>query len=351
MTGVVTLGTVRYTLVKNGGRIQTLIGGGPGVAAGGTIGQVLVKTATPNYATGWTDQSSIAAGTAATLATPRNIDGQAFNGSADITVIAPGTHAAASKATPVDADEMPLADSAAAWGLKKLTWANLKSTLKAYFDTVYQPLAAALTSWAGVTRASGFDTFAATPSSANLRSLLTDETGTGAAVFGTSPTISAPTLTGATDLSGGQIKFPSTQSASSDANTLDDYEEGTFTPGVAFGGATTGIIYSAQVGSYTKVGNRVHFQAYVALSNKGSATGTARLTGLPFTSNATANNFASASAHFSNMTGISGSAQAYIVNGSTLVQLTFLGTGSVGTMADTNFDNATSVIVSGTYFV
>jgi hypothetical protein len=39
----------------------------------------------------------------------------------------------------------------------------------------YQPLDADLTSWAGVTRASGFDTFVATPSSANLRALLTDE--------------------------------------------------------------------------------------------------------------------------------------------------------------------------------
>lgn len=47
----------------------------------------------------------------------------------------------------------------------------------------YQPLDGDLTSWAGVTRASGFDTFAATPSSANLRSLLTDETGSGPAFF------------------------------------------------------------------------------------------------------------------------------------------------------------------------
>lgn len=47
------------------------------------------------------------------------------------------THAAASKATPVDADELPLADSAASFGLKKLPWANLKATLKTYFDTLY----------------------------------------------------------------------------------------------------------------------------------------------------------------------------------------------------------------------
>lgn len=46
-------------------------------------------------------------------------------------------HAATSKTTPVDADEMALVDSAASFGLKKLTWANLKATLKTYFDTLY----------------------------------------------------------------------------------------------------------------------------------------------------------------------------------------------------------------------
>lgn len=43
---------------------------------------------------------------------------------------------------------------------------------------------------------SGVLTFLATPSSANLRSALTDETGTGAAVFATAPTIAGATFTG-----------------------------------------------------------------------------------------------------------------------------------------------------------
>ena len=47
----------------------------------------------------------------------------------------------------------------------------------------YQPLTANGTSWAGVTRASDFDTFAATPTSANLRALLTDESGSGDLLF------------------------------------------------------------------------------------------------------------------------------------------------------------------------
>jgi hypothetical protein len=61
-------------------------------------------------------------------------------------------------------------------------------------DDEKQPLDADLTSWAGVTRASGFDTFAATPTSANLDSLVTDDTGSGALVFANTPTLVSPLL-------------------------------------------------------------------------------------------------------------------------------------------------------------
>jgi len=53
----------------------------------------------------------------------------------------------------------------------------------AQIAAAYQPLDADLTSWAAVTRAAGFDAFAATPSSANLRTLLSDESGSGALLF------------------------------------------------------------------------------------------------------------------------------------------------------------------------
>lgn len=73
----------------------------------------------------------------------------------------------------------------------------------------YQPLDSDLTSWAGVTRASGFDTFVITPSSANLSSLLTDKTGTGVNVFGTQPTfttdIKTPLIYGSTSASGNLV--------------------------------------------------------------------------------------------------------------------------------------------------
>ncbi len=62
-------------------------------------------------------------------------------------------------------------------------------------DAAFQPLDADLTSWSGVTRASGFDTFVATPSSANLAGLVTNETGSGPLVFATDPDISISATT------------------------------------------------------------------------------------------------------------------------------------------------------------
>src|SRR3990167_1606815 len=57
----------------------------------------------------------------------------------------------------------------------------------------------------------------------------------------------------------GQIAFPATQNASADANTLDDYEEGTWTPVFTF--ATPGdlsVAYSTQQAIYTKIGRVVY---------------------------------------------------------------------------------------------
>jgi hypothetical protein len=72
---------------------------------------------------------------------------------------------------------------------------------------------------------------------------------------------------GSTSATGTGIAFPATQSASSDVNTLDDYEEGTWTPVFNAGGITgTSITYS---GTYTKIGRvvTVNFYAYSASGN------------------------------------------------------------------------------------
>lgn len=55
-------------------------------------------------------------------------------------------HGATAKTTPVDADTVPLIDSEASNVLKKVTWANIKATLKTYFDTLYQAAGSYLTS-------------------------------------------------------------------------------------------------------------------------------------------------------------------------------------------------------------
>jgi len=89
-------------------------------------------------------------------------------------------------------------------------------------------------------------------------------------------------LQGAIPNAGTGITFPATQSASSNANTLDDYEEGTWTPTVS-GGTTAGTgTYSAQNGRYTKIGNQVTVTAYVSWTAH-TGTGGLNFTGLPFT--------------------------------------------------------------------
>ena len=72
------------------------------------------------------------------------------------------------------------------------------------------------------------------------------------------------------------------------ANTLDDYETGTWIPNLRFGGTDTGITYYARSGKYTKVGNVVHVTCNFYMSSKASNTGNADLTGLPFTSSSDA---------------------------------------------------------------
>lgn len=80
--------------------------------------------------------------------------------------------------------------------------AGARTNLGLVIGTNVQAYSANLSSWSSVTRATGFDTFAATPTSANLRALLTDEVGTGAAYFvgGALGTPASVTLTNGTGL-------------------------------------------------------------------------------------------------------------------------------------------------------
>jgi len=83
------------------------------------------------------------------------------------------------------------------------------------------------------------------------------------------------------------IKFPATQAASTDANTLDDYEEGIFTPTLTGSGGGAGT-YTSRDGIYVKVGKMVTVNFWVYATTRNTLSGDITLTGLPFASSSTA---------------------------------------------------------------
>jgi hypothetical protein len=112
------------------------------------------------------------------------------------------------------------------------------------------------------------------------------------AIAGTN-TLSLPAVTGTIVVSGttpslNGITFPATAVPSADANTLDDYEEGTWTP-IVVGSSTAGTgTYSTQEGTYTKIGNMVIANCFVNWSAH-TGSGDLNIIGLPFTSSSSTN--------------------------------------------------------------
>jgi hypothetical protein len=88
-------------------------------------------------------------------------------------------------------------------------------------------------------------------------------------------------LQGATIQTGTGITFPASQNASSDANTLDDYEEGQFSPTV--GSGFSSVTYSTQTGQYVKIGALIYYECILVFS--GTRTSSRfEVANLPFTS-------------------------------------------------------------------
>jgi hypothetical protein len=137
------------------------------------------------------------------------------------------------------------------------------------------------------------------------------------------------------------IKFPATQVPSADANTLDDYEEGTFTPVLNFGGATTGITYTTQSGTYTVIGNLVHVEIRLDLSSKGSASGAATITGLPFAAVGFPSCIVDAVVGMSGVTDVAWAP----ISGTTLT----LFQGARSALTDANFGNTSEIRIGITY--
>jgi hypothetical protein len=134
-------------------------------------------------------------------------------------------------------------------------------------------------------------------------------------------------------------------------NVLNDYEEGTFTLGLTFGGASTGMTLAASTGKYTKIGRQVTVSGYLALSNKGSSTGDAVITGLPFLIQNSNGNYSAVSLQLSAIT-FADFPMAYgsVGTGSiTLQEITNAGVRS--NLSNSDFANNSEIMLSFTYTV
>ena len=168
------------------------------------------------------------------------------------------------------------------------------------------------------------------------------------------PTFGATTVTGALTISGasaGQIVFPASQNASAGANTLDDYEEGSWTPVIGGAGGTSGQTYTTQVGRYIKIGKMVWVQFYAQLSAKGTITGALEIQGLPFASENTASLYTCGPMYFESLTTSFVNLVPFMApNTSVLTVRGLTGAGtSMGGLASGDVSNTTLLIGSATY--
>jgi hypothetical protein len=122
---------------------------------------------------------------------------------------------------------------------------------------------------------------------------------------------------GAIQLSAG-IGFPTTQVASSDANTLDDYEEGTWT-GTLKGATTDPTTPVTATGRYTKIGRQVSIDILFSNVNTTGASGQITIIGAPFSSNSSVG--ATGPIMMSSIGSFTGSPIAFIGTSTTQIEL------------------------------
>ena len=148
-------------------------------------------------------------------------------------------------------------------------------------------------------------------------------------------------------LLGGQLIFPATAVPSANVNTLDDYEEGTFTPTISFGGSSAGVTYTTQAGYYQKIGNRVNFKLRIILSNNGSGSGAALIEALPFTS---ANSIPTAlSLRLGGSLGVISTCQAYMNQNASTCVIETLASGVGTQLTEVELGNTADIMLQGTY--
>lgn len=135
-------------------------------------------------------------------------------------------------------------------------------------------------------------------------------------------------------------------------NVMSTYATGTWTPALAFGGSSTGITYTTQLGKYWQIGAVVHYDVFIILSSKGAQTGSATVS-LPFAS-ASDGHFPVQSLLFSGTINAfptsTTQATGYIAPGSSLVTLWSQGSSTVANVTNTTFSNTTQIQLTGFYW-
>ena len=138
-----------------------------------------------------------------------------------------------------------------------------------------------------------------------------------------------------------------------DANQLDDYEEGTWTPTIT-DGTNNAAGYDIRSGYYTKIGREVFIRAYVRTTNLGSVSGNIRISGLPFTSSSASSSRNSLAVGFATGLSITSgeSVTAFVEEGNNYIVL-YLFDGTTGTSAlqDTEWTTDGRISVTGSYIV
>jgi hypothetical protein len=148
--------------------------------------------------------------------------------------------------------------------------------------------------------------------------------------------------------SGQGVDFSATPGTGT-SELLADYEEGAWTPTIAFDGASVGVTYAFQQGSYTKVGRLVTATCFVSLSSKGSSSGNAYIEGLPFATSSTYY-----AAGVIRISAITCSGPVAVNTTPATTNLLFTTTSLLGVISiitDTNFSNSSSVIMTISYIV
>jgi hypothetical protein len=192
---------------------------------------------------------------------------------------------------------------------------------------------------------------------------LTNKTLTGAVMNGTlgattPSTVVATTVKASTTMgvggatpstSGAGISFPATQSASTNANTLDDYEEGDWT--AAFIASTSGsITMNNATGTYIKVGRAVTINGLFTVTSVSSPVGYLRISGLPFPNSALSQSRAALAINNEAMAATMNTVLvANVQSDSNIYVFKNNGTGGISSTTAADVQASTTIFIGGTY--